>query len=93
MERDDVILSRTRYSLYCKESDKILFCLLVLVVPTLFSKFIKIPTLQGQLNLEPLSHWLYPLVNDPYEVINICKGRRDEMKLSIHPSRPVIHFW
>jgi hypothetical protein len=25
--------------------------------------------------------------------INICKGRRDEMKLSIHPFRPVIHFW
>ncbi|KAH9530625.1 hypothetical protein CY35_20G013900, partial [Sphagnum magellanicum] len=68
MERDD---ARARYSLYPKESDKImLFPLLVLAVPTLFSGFIGVPTLQGQLNPDPLSHWLYPLINGPYEVIS-----------------------
>jgi len=68
MEKDD---ARVRYSLYPKESDKImLFPLLVLAVPTLFSGFIGVPTLQGQLNPDPLSHWLYPLINGPYEVIS-----------------------
>jgi len=47
-----------------------LFPLLVLAVPTLFSGFIGVPTLQGQLNPNPLSHWLYPLINGPYEVIS-----------------------
>jgi NADH:ubiquinone oxidoreductase subunit 5 (subunit L)/multisubunit Na+/H+ antiporter MnhA subunit len=57
MERDDVILYRVGDSLYPKASNKImLFPLLVLTIPTLFFGFIKIPTLQGQLNLEPLFH-------------------------------------
>jgi NAD(P)H-quinone oxidoreductase subunit 5 len=47
-----------------------LFPLLVLTVPTLFSGFIGVFTLQGQLNLDPLFHWLYPLINGPYEVIS-----------------------
>jgi hypothetical protein len=71
MERDDVILSWVKYNLYPKESDKImLFPLLVLVVPTLFFRFIGIRTLQGQLNPDPLSRWLYPLINGPYKVIS-----------------------
>jgi NAD(P)H-quinone oxidoreductase subunit 5 len=58
MQRDDVTLSWGRYSLYPKESDKImLFPLLVLAILTLFFKFIGIPTLQGQLNPESLSGW------------------------------------
>ncbi len=58
MQRDDVMLSWGRYSLYTKESDKMmLFPLLVLAIPTLFFEFIRIPTLQGQLNPESLSQW------------------------------------
>jgi hypothetical protein len=57
--------------MYPKKLDKImLFPLLVLVVPTLFSRFIGVPTLQGQLNHDSLSYWLYPLINGPYEVIS-----------------------
>jgi NAD(P)H-quinone oxidoreductase subunit 5 len=41
MEREDVILSRAKYSLYPKKLDKImLFPLLVLAIPTLFLGFI-----------------------------------------------------
>jgi len=66
------MLSLGRYSLYPKESDKImLFPLLVLAIPTLFFEFIRIPTLQGQLNPESLSQWWYPLINDPYEIIYV----------------------
>jgi hypothetical protein len=46
-----------------------LFPLLVLAIPTLFSGFIRIINLQGQLNHDPLSHWLYPLINGLYEII------------------------
>jgi hypothetical protein len=48
-----------------------LFPLLVLAIPTLFFEFIRIPTLQGQLNPESLSQWWYPLINDPYEIIYV----------------------
>jgi hypothetical protein len=72
MERNDVILSQGRYSLYPKESNKImLFFLLVLALRTLFSRFLGILTLQGQLIHELLSHWLYPLIDGPYEIIYI----------------------
>jgi hypothetical protein len=71
MERDDVVLSRAKYSLYPKKSGKImLFPLLVLAIPTLFFEFIGIRTLRGQVSLDPLFHWLYPLINGPYKVIS-----------------------
>jgi NADH:ubiquinone oxidoreductase subunit 5 (subunit L)/multisubunit Na+/H+ antiporter MnhA subunit len=71
MERDEAISSRGRYTPHPKESDNImLFPLLVLAVRTLFSRFIGVPTLQGQLNPDPLSNWLYPLINGPYELIS-----------------------
>nr|AND48367.1 subunit 5 of NADH-plastoquinone oxidoreductase [Eosphagnum rigescens] len=71
MERD-TISSGERCIPYPKESDKImLFPLLVLALPTFFLGFIGVPTLQGP---DPLSHWLYPLINGPYEVISKENG-------------------
>jgi len=46
-----------------------LFPLVVLAVPILFSGLIGIPTLQQPLNPNPLFHWLYQWINGPYKVI------------------------
>nr|AND48206.1 subunit 5 of NADH-plastoquinone oxidoreductase [Flatbergium novo-caledoniae] len=71
MERDTISFGGKYISSYPKESDKtMLFPLLVLALPTFFSGFIGIPILQGQMSPDLLSYWLYPLINNPYEVIS-----------------------
>ena len=62
--------SQKKNLLYPKESDNtMLFPLFILTLPTLFIGFIGAPFPQGEIGSDLLSHWLYPLFKNSYEVV------------------------